>query len=241
MVAVKDGVTPFVPFEVHLMRVFLSSTPEIDKIVRQRVNTLRKEEQKKQDAVKAKKLPADEEAKELEALGRKDQTREEFCVPTGLFGAPSIFGALPDEAYQKVLSGEETPDSDDEGEEKTAGYFNKFVPSWASKTYCFIVSTVMGVLEPEAVRRRNTSDKMTTEDAIGDTDKFLVQLATAIHIAVHYSNLDNILSNKEGQQTGKARARLTKATRKELAHHYHIWLWMLQQSSRTSTVISGRR
>ena len=88
----------------------------------------------------------------------------------------------------------------------------------------------MGVLEPEAVRRRNTSDKMTTEDAIGDTDKFLVQLATAIHIAVHYSNLDNILSNKEGQQTGKARARLTKATRKELAHHYHIWLWMLRQS-----------
>ena len=142
-------------------------------------------------------------------------------------------------------SGKDKPNNNHEEEEVPeckclSGYLDRFVPAWAGDAYKFVVTTVMQVLEPEAIKRRDASKHLSTEEAIAgaagsNTGLFLIQLATAIHITIHYTNLDNIVANSKVSDDGKqpskkARGKVAKCNREELAANYHLWLWALQTS-----------
>ena len=111
---------------------------------------------------------------------------------------------------------------------QNAGDQLRFVPAWAGDAYKFVVTTVMQVLEPEpeAIKRRDASKHLSTEEAIASatgssTGLFHIQLATAIHITIHYTNLDNIVANSKASDNGKhpskkARGKVAKYNREEL-------------------------
>ena len=239
----KKGEPISIPHELELMAIFFSENASgLRRLANHQLGNLKQEEKKKREAVRAKKLPQEEEFRQLDELNRKSQTKPEFQKAVCHEGRMRMFCSLEDESFDDVMSGADLPNNEEEEEdpecECISNYLDRFPPAWAGEAYKFVVTTALQVLEPEAIKRRDASKHLSTEAAITagkSTEHFLVQLATAIHLVVHWSNLDNIEANAKaaasgGGATKKARGRVTKAKPKELAASYHIWLWALKLS-----------
>ena len=83
--------------------LFPEEVPNVKGVAEQQLRNLKAEEKKKREALRAKKLPKDEEDRQMEELNRRTVTNEEFNNAVCHHGDIGMFLALEDKSFDNVM------------------------------------------------------------------------------------------------------------------------------------------